>query len=71
LLSGTPPFYEEDNFELFEQIKACKYDFDVETWSGVSEDAKDFIRKVLVASPEQRYNCDQMLAHQWMKTDLT
>ena len=32
LLSGTPPFYEEDNFALFEQIKACKYDFDVETW---------------------------------------
>mgnify|MGYP006114861495 FL=1 len=32
LLSGTPPFYEEDNFALFEQIKACKYDFEVETW---------------------------------------
>ena len=23
LLSGTPPFYEEDNFKLFEQIKNC------------------------------------------------
>jgi len=32
LLSGTPPFYEEDNFALFELIKACKYDFDVDTW---------------------------------------
>ena len=32
LLSGTPPFYEEDNFALIEQIKACKYDFEGETW---------------------------------------
>jgi serine/threonine protein kinase len=32
LLSGTPPFYEEDNFALFELIKSCKYDFEVETW---------------------------------------
>lgn len=23
LLSGTPPFYDEDNFQLFEQIKNC------------------------------------------------
>lgn len=57
LLSGTPPFYEEDNFELFEQIKACKYDFDVETWDSVSNEAKDFIKKVLVADPGVRLDC--------------
>lgn len=43
LLSGTPPFYHEDNFALFEQIKACKYDFEVETWDNVSKEARDFI----------------------------
>jgi serine/threonine protein kinase len=57
LLSGTPPFYEEDNYELFEQIKACKYDFDVETWESVSNEAKDFIKAVLVADPNVRLNC--------------
>lgn len=36
LLSGTPPFYDEDNFQLFEQIKNCKYDFEDETWNYVS-----------------------------------
>lgn len=25
LLSGSPPFYDEDNFELFEKIKKCEY----------------------------------------------
>jgi len=43
LLSGTAPFYEEDNFALFEQIKNVQYDFLVETWENVSKEAKDFI----------------------------
>ena len=61
LLSGTPPFYEEDNFALFEQIKACRYDFDVETWDNVSREAKDFVSKILVANPENRLDCEKML----------
>lgn len=71
LLSGTPPFYEEDNFALFEQIKACRYDFDVETWDNVSKEAKDFVSKILVADPEIRMTCDQMLEHPWMKIELS
>mmetsp|Transcript_42350 Transcript_42350/g.64984 ORF Transcript_42350/g.64984 Transcript_42350/m.64984 type:complete len:128 (-) Transcript_42350:34-417(-) len=71
LLSGTPPFYEEDNFALFEQIKACKYDFEVETWENVSNEAKDFVSKILVADPEKRLNCEEMLNHPWMKMDLS
>lgn len=43
LLSGTPPFYNEDNFELFEEIKSCKFDFNVKTWDNISDEAKDFI----------------------------
>ena len=46
LLSGTPPFYDDDNFELFEQIKKCKYDqeeaFDNTSLSG------DFIERQLL-----------------------
>jgi len=71
LLSGTPPFYEEDNFALFEQIKACKYDFDVETWQNVSAEAKDFVTKILVADPKVRMNCETMLQHPWMSKDLS
>lgn len=71
LLSGTPPFYEEDNFALFEQIKACKYDFEVETWKNVSAEAKDFVSTILVADPAQRMNCEQMLQHPWMNMNLS
>lgn len=71
LLSGTPPFYEEDNFALFEQIKACKYDFDVETWQSVSAEAKDFISRILVANPKVRLDAEGMMKHPWMKKDLS
>ena len=70
LLSGTPPFYEEDNFALFEQIKACKYDFEVETWQNVSVEAKDFVSKILVANPKTRLDCEAMLKHPWMSCSL-
>ena len=61
LLSGTAPFYESDNFALFEQIKNCAYDFDVDTWENVSNESKDFISNILVRDPNHRMTCDQMM----------
>ena len=43
MLSGTPPFFHEDNYELFELIKAGKYGFEADAWQNVSDAAKDFI----------------------------
>lgn len=37
MLSGTPPFFHEDNFELFEMIKAGDYGFEAPAWSNVSD----------------------------------
>ena len=54
LLSGTPPFYEEDTYELYETIKACKYNFSDPSWKSVTDEAKDFITKILVSDPEKR-----------------
>ena len=56
LLSGSPPFYDEDNFALFEKIKACQYNFDAPSWTSISAEAKDFISKLLVANPDERLN---------------
>jgi len=43
LLSGEPPFYHEDNFELFELIIKCNYDLSKPAWKNISDEAKDFI----------------------------
>ena len=56
LLSGTPPFYDDDTFALFEKIKKCRYNFDAPSWASISNEAKDFISKILVADPEARMN---------------
>ena len=70
LLSGTVPFWDEDNFKLFEKIKACRYDFSASTWDKVSPEAKDFVKKILVADPKKRLTAEQMMDHPWMNMDL-
>jgi calcium/calmodulin-dependent protein kinase I len=32
MLSGEPPFFHEDTFELYELIKKCAYNFDSPIW---------------------------------------
>jgi calcium/calmodulin-dependent protein kinase I len=54
LLSGEPPFFHEDNFELFELIKKCEYSMDKPCWNYVSAEAKDLIKRLLVADPNKR-----------------
>jgi serine/threonine protein kinase len=66
LLSGQPPFYDEDNFELFEKIKKCEYDFKAPAWKTISNEAKDFISKLLVADPEQRLTGQAIMEHPWI-----
>ncbi|KAL3895724.1 MAG: hypothetical protein SGCHY_004527 [Lobulomycetales sp.] len=63
LLSGYPPFYDQNNVELFKQIMAGKYEFDRPWWDNISEKAKNFIRHLLVLDPRSRYTADQALAH--------
>jgi calcium/calmodulin-dependent protein kinase I len=66
LLSGAPPFYEDDNFVLFEMIKKCDYSFDDEVWNTVSPEAKDLIERILVYDPEKRLNLEQIQSHPWI-----
>jgi len=69
LLSGMPPFYHDDNFALFELIKECKYDLDDDIWKTLSDGPIDIIKKILVADPEKRMTCDEMLKHPWISGD--
>jgi len=66
LLSGEPPFYHEDNFELFELIKKCEYDLSKPVWQGVSKEAKDLIKRILVADPAKRISATEIQSHPWI-----
>ena len=62
-LCGYPPFYSEDDFELFEQVKNGRYTFEPQYWSRISESAKDLIRQLLVVNPPQRLTASKCLEH--------
>jgi len=63
LLCGYPPFYDQNNVELYKQILACRYEFEKPWWDNISEDAKEFIRKLLVLDPAKRYTAKQAVMH--------
>ncbi|KFP31608.1 Myosin light chain kinase family member 4, partial [Colius striatus] len=48
LLSGLSPFLGDDDNETLNNILACSWDFEDEEFRGVSDQAKDFISKLLI-----------------------
>ncbi|KAK6314865.1 hypothetical protein J4Q44_G00143940 [Coregonus suidteri] len=69
LLCGYPPFYDENDSKLFEQILKADYEFDEPYWDDISDSAKDFIGSLMEKDPAKRYTCDQALRHPWIAGD--
>ncbi|KAK6466700.1 calcium/calmodulin-dependent protein kinase type 1 [Huso huso] len=69
LLCGYPPFYDENDMELYKQIVKAEYEFDSPYWDDISESAKDFISHLLQKDPEKRYTSEQALQHPWISGD--
>ncbi|KAJ8395074.1 hypothetical protein AAFF_G00035300 [Aldrovandia affinis] len=66
LLCGYPPFYHENDTQLYRLIVEAEYEFDSPYWDDISESAKDFISHLLQTCPETRYDCEQALQHSWI-----
>ncbi|XP_036432337.1 calcium/calmodulin-dependent protein kinase 1Db [Colossoma macropomum] len=69
LLCGYPPFYDENDSKLFEQILKADYEFDAPYWDDISDSAKDFISNLMQKNPEKRFTCDEALQHPWIAGD--
>lgn len=52
LLSGLSPFAGENDIETLKNVKACDWDFDAEAFGHVSEEGKDFVRRLLLKNKE-------------------
>ena len=46
------------------------YEFKDNEWEGISEDAKDLIRKLLEYSPDKRLSAEEALDHPWFHNIL-
>ncbi|KAH8283412.1 hypothetical protein KR054_010836, partial [Drosophila jambulina] len=66
LLCGYPPFYDENDANLFAQILKGEFEFDSPYWDEISESAKHFIKNLMCVTVEKRYTCKQALAHAWI-----
>lgn len=67
LLCGFPPFYGDNDDELYQKICTCNYSFLSPYWDPVSDDAKGFIRVLLSPSPTQRPSAEEALQHPWLQ----
>ena len=54
LLGGIPPFNGISDQEIMKKVKIGKFTFHDSLFAGVSEEAKDFITKLLQYDPEKR-----------------
>ncbi|XP_059407141.1 calcium/calmodulin-dependent protein kinase (CaM kinase) II beta 1 isoform X15 [Carassius carassius] len=66
LLVGYPPFWDEDQHKLYQQIKAGAYDFPSPEWDTVTPEAKNLINQMLTINPSKRITAQEALKHPWV-----
>ncbi|KAK2576391.1 hypothetical protein KPH14_005736 [Odynerus spinipes] len=66
LLSGISPFRGINDRETLTKIRQGAWDFD-DRWKNISNEAKDFIRNLLVYNVDKRMSVKDALAHPWLE----
>lgn len=71
MLSHTFPFKGLSSEEIFQSTKKGKLCFEGAVWERISEEAKDFIQKLLVKSPDVRLTAVEALNHPYLLKAMT
>jgi calcium/calmodulin-dependent protein kinase I len=66
-LCGFPPFYGDDEDEIYDKIEVGEYSFPSPYWDPISADAKDLITRFLTLDPVKRITIEEALEHPWLK----
>ncbi|ESO99750.1 hypothetical protein LOTGIDRAFT_141651 [Lottia gigantea] len=69
LLSGLSPFLGDSENETLSNVTLGEYDFDDDAFTEISDNAKDFIQKLLIKKKQKRHTIDQCKNHQWLAQD--
>ncbi|XP_028405202.1 myosin light chain kinase, smooth muscle-like [Dendronephthya gigantea] len=67
LLTGVSPFWNHDPDVTLSNVTRAIWKIPEEFFEGVSEDAKDFLTKLLVKEPSKRMKVDEAFQHSWVK----
>ena len=68
MLTGSPPFNGEDDDEILRAVSIGKYDTTMDTYTPLSDNAKNLISRLLTYNPTDRITAEQALSHPWFKT---
>ena len=66
MLSGNPPFYDNDQEKLKEKICNIEYNFNFPIFSKISDDAKDLLKQIFV-NCENRPTISDILNSTWVR----
>ena len=66
LLCGDTPFNGKNRQQLFRRISCDEPAFPDDKWGNVSDEAVDFVRKLLTKDPANRLSAQQPLSHKWL-----
>ncbi|KAL0623153.1 Myosin light chain kinase family member 4, partial [Plecturocebus cupreus] len=66
LLSGLSPFLGDNDAETLNNILACRWDLEDEEFQDISDEAKEFISKLLIKEKSWRMSASEALKHPWL-----
>lgn len=66
LLSGLSPFLGDNDVETLSNILACRWDLEDEEFQDISDEAREFISKLLIKEKSWRISASEALKHPWL-----
>jgi serine/threonine protein kinase len=68
VLSGLSPFLGDDDGETMSNISSMAWEFDDPVFDEVTDEAKDFISRILIKDERKRMTILECQAHAWLRT---
>jgi len=68
LLVGYPPFWDDDQHRMFDQIKKGKYEYPSPEWDSVTKAAKELIDRMMCMDQNKRITAEEALKHPWIQS---
>ncbi|XP_071103572.1 myosin light chain kinase, smooth muscle-like isoform X2 [Haliotis cracherodii] len=69
LLSGLSPFLGDNDAETLANVTRGEFDFDDESFDDITDNAKDFITRLMIKNKDKRYLIKQAEQHVWLAQD--
>ncbi|XP_034567567.1 serine/threonine kinase 17a like [Notolabrus celidotus] len=68
MLTGESPFQDDDKQKTFLNISQVNVDYSQDTFEGISPQAVDFIKSLLIKNPRKRATAEESLNHPWLNS---